>query len=1273
MHFSDTLEAVLFVRTSTLSVLATVLATLAISGDITFPGSLGIPASIATAQDDWSLTRQRPRTTPRGSTVRPRASRTNPTADPQVRNRQLLNRYEQVYTRQPQDTFAVDRIFELSTALPTGVRGYVEARLESQPGYMTSLLAGHLFARLGDGLAAREHLVRATQQDERRPEAYEALGRLLVEQGQLDAGADALGKALALAPRSRQVDLLQALVDVHLRAKDVDAAEAKFEQMRKLRGSDLDNLIEFSRSLEQAGFTARAIAKLREAEKTANRSPSSLHRALGEMELQVGRVEQAKDDLWKAHQTARDSGMRAEVETLLFEAYRQSGALSELSERLATRTHSIRTRIRIREELGQSKEAIELYRKALRSDPRDEELRAGLVRALQRSGDAQGAVREQTTLLERSSRPGEHVARFAELVAMVSSRADALKVLRRLAQTRRGDADLYRALAELYARWNLSAEYGEALAQLAKIDGRDPSNLEALGRYRFEAGDRDGALAIWRGVLQHMPGLSGRVRFAQILMTNGLFREAAQVYRDLLKTHPNSPEVVRGLGDACDASQNYACASEAWEQAIALASEGSAKQRQARSMLVTSWLRGQVAAREGGRLKKALVAEPNNLEHARQLLELLRRQGARHLEEAERLALSLTEKVPSDISVWQDLERIRLARGDRQGAIEALEAQARLEPQHATTALRRMVEHAEAVYKDEQALVYAERAVKLAPRNAESHRMLGRLLQKRGRIREAIQRYEKALELDPRLLPVYGVLSELYRSEKDLRAAATVCRRFLEQAPEDDLVDAAFRSCVDMSLDAGVVGPLEGVLLALTYEHPERAIFRRALLELYGRPERTEALTARALRPALDALLDPSPAQRSLGIAILLKLRQAQSVAPLLALAARTDDEPLLRYEALSAAVEIASPEQAAMFVDFSRQADGELQLLGAWAVFAKMQAPLAKAETSEERLMGALALAARGKSLETASVALLRRWADETRPSAVRTAVTMALGATDDNLGHAATSKVSPDAVGWLRLAISRSEASRQLLADYWARGERDALTALLFSYLRETTFLLPAPRFAERENTYVRRVAEQMLSETTERFAEQQSWTQVVSFLGTWAESADAVASLRGGRDLKIACGHVVPALLSLASCRELSEPLRTALETFEAAISRRAMQSEVAVPRVTEVLVAAATEESSELARRALRSSDTPQRWAILLALGDRPEVADDLVAELTELARHGQKWEERWAAVQALPRSARTRPLLQVVAKRDRNAMVRSAAKAKLAGFKGRSSR
>lgn len=1225
------------------------------------------------AQDDWSLTRERPRPSPGGATVRrrPKPAAVGHADDPSARNKQLLARYERVFERQPQDTFAIDRIFELVSVLPGGVRKYVQEKLSTDSGYPARLLAGHLLARLGDGVAAKERYREATAIAENRPEAHAALGRLLVEQGQLNEGAKELESALALSKGHQRGVLLQYLVELHLQNRNLDGARARFEQLRKLGGGGVQPVLDFALALERAGFRQEAIQNLRNLAAGVGRGKSSVFRVLGEMELQGGQLQHARENLWSAHRTARDSGMRAEIEELLFEAYRQSGELGALSRALEKTPHSIKTSIRISEELGASKQAIELYRKALHSSPHDEQLRIGLVRALQRSGDAEGAVREQTALLRHSRQPAEHVVRFAELVSATKSRAEALKVLREVAKSRRTDADFYRALAELYARWNLGTDYGEALTQLAKIDGGDPSNLEALGRYRYEAGDRDGALDVWRGVLRNRPGLSGRVRYAQILMSNGLFREAAEEYRDLLKGNPKSLEVVRGLGEACDAARDYACAADAWQKAIALAPDGGATQRQARAMLITSWLRGQSASRERKRLKKVVEAEPSNLEAARQLLELLRRQGQRYLPEAEELAMELTKRLPSDLSLWQDLERIRLAQGDRKGAIDALEAQARLEPQRATSALARMVDHAEAIYEDEQALRYAERAVKLSPRNAESHQLLGRLLQKRGKTKEAIAHYEKALELDPRQLPVYGVLSELYRAEKNLGAAATVCRQFLKQAPEDDLVEAAFRSCVDMSLDADSVGPLEGVLLALTYEHPERAIFRRALLELYARPERTEALSERALRPALDALLDSSPVQRSLGIALLRKLKQSQAVPPLLALAARGDDEPLLRYEALSAAVEIAAPEQAPIFVEFSHTAEGELQLPAAWAAFAKMRQPLFLAETSNEQLLAALEVVASGTKPDAVHVQSLRRWLAGHRLSVTRTAIAMALGASDGEWSGEKMPTVSPDPVGWIRLGLAKTTEGRLALANNWSLGDRDALVALLFSFLDDPSFDLPAPRFGEREAAYMRRVAERMLGEVALGKSDQTSWARLVSFLADWASHAENATALRGGRDLKIMCGRLAPSLMPSPGCGALQPGLDKALERFESTLAKRAIEVRGEVPRVTEILVAAASPESGRLAERALSSDDEQQRWAILLVLAERPEVGARLVPQLSRIAKTGRRWEERWAAVQALSLTARTRALLQAIAKKDPNAMVRSAAQAKLASLYGSS--
>ena len=288
----------------------------------------------------------------------------------------------------------------------------------------------------------------------------------------------------------------------------------------------------------------------------------------------------------------------------------------------------------------------------------------------------------------------------------------------------------------------------------------------------------------------------------------------------------------------------------------------------------------------------------------------------------------------------------------------------------------------------------------------------------------------------------------------------------------------------------------------------------------------------------------------------------------------------------------------------------------------------------------------------------------------AVRNAIAIAIGTRNKEWSGEGMPSVAPDAVGWVRLALAATNEGRTALADNWALGEREALNALLFSFLSKRSFELPAPRFGEREAAYVRRVAELMLSKVTFEYADTPSWVRTISFLSSWAASAEHVMQLRGGRDLKIVCSHIAPGLFVELRCDSLAPELERALEQFERAISKRAYAQKGIVPQVTEILVAAATPESGELARRALFSASAHQRWSILLALSSRPQVAQKLTPQLSKLAEKGQRWEERWAAVQALPVNKRTEVLLRRVLKEDPNAMVRSAAQAKLRGAKSR---
>jgi HEAT repeat protein len=145
-------------------------------------------------------------------------------------------------------------------------------------------------------------------------------------------------------------------------------------------------------------------------------------------------------------------------------------------------------------------------------------------------------------------------------------------------------------------------------------------------------------------------------------------------------------------------------------------------------------------------------------------------------------------------------------------------------------------------------------------------------------------------------------------------------RRVVRGAPDDELVARAARLSAQINLGRGTLESLEQDLLPLAIGQPQRPIYRRLLVEIYGSltfglvqrvrhstPEEAEdtraalaRIGARAVKPLLDALADQDVAQQRVAIDVLGYVQNRNAAPPLFAFATGPA-EPVLRARALIA------------------------------------------------------------------------------------------------------------------------------------------------------------------------------------------------------------------------------------------------------------------------------------------------------------------------------------------------------------------------------------
>ncbi|MBX3252176.1 MAG: tetratricopeptide repeat protein, partial [Myxococcales bacterium] len=852
----------------------------------------------------------------------------------------LIARYRGVLLADPKRGFAFQRWLELYRGRDGNLDGLVrELRAEVEAdarAFAPRVLLGHVLADLGRGVDARALYEEALRL---RPDAAGprvALADLLRE---ADAARAASLYAEALE-RTRddesRAELLRQLGDLALDAGDWDAARRWYDRLAGGRAGTVYLKTELARALAARGERERAIAEYERVLtqlRGDNRVLPPVLRELAEVQLDAGRSDDAVATLGRALRLAGPgSGVRREILDVLAEAHRRADRLPELIAELsrARDFDSVELVGRLHDELGDTDAALDAYRRALRADPRSVDTRVRLVRLLSRSGRIEDVVAEYRELVRVAPREPRFVVELAQLLMQTGKRDEALRLAAQTGQRNPRDVGVHQALAELYARWGEDALATRAIATLVRIDPRDPAHLVALGEQQLAEGNEAAARATWRRILA-VGGAEAHATLAAVLADHDFLDDAEQQWREALRADESRVEWVRGLAAVLERprvrerpDQRRARDEEAtrwWQKVLEVATEEGAR-REARQRIVGVWSRRNELPGKVREWRTRFDATPPDLEAGRFLAEAYLRQRPRAVAEAEGVLARLVQLAPGEVESLKSLERVRTARGDLAGAIEVLERLVDADPRRAAQYLQRMAAHAHALYRDADAVRYAAAAVERTPDDAEGHRRLGELYRQRQDTDRAIASYRRALELDDRLFATYFDLAELLLARGEVDEAAGLYRAVVRTTPDDDFVARAGRAALQIHLGAGSLEALERELLPLAIGQPRRPIFRRLVVELYdswvpelARRAASDAaardelrrVSQRALKPLLEALADPDPAQQRIAVDALALAGTTNAAEPLLA--AAEGSGPLdLRARALAAAGAIAAP-----------------------------------------------------------------------------------------------------------------------------------------------------------------------------------------------------------------------------------------------------------------------------------------------------------------------------------------------------------------------------
>lgn len=924
----------------------------------------------------------------------------------------LIARYRNIVLQQPGAQFPLQRLAALYRERDGNLDQLIaefEARA-AQPGadqYGALVALSGVYVEASRHDRAEQTYERAIQLDPKNPLALLALARLYEQRGDKTRARELFERALpGITSAQEKEQTLRLLMALSLDEKQYDKARGYHEELVKAAKGSFFVRAELGRELLLRADYPQAEQELRELVKAAAGDHRALAPALRDLGLALarqGKHDEALSVLQRALGISRnESGIRREVLETMVEVYRARQQLGELIAILEKEQGDYqRTRLLagLYEETGRIDQAIAAYRKALSLNRTDLESRLKLVQLLQIQGELGAAIEEHKALVRAAPHNPDFVLQLAEAMLQQGNKQGALRELQELERRSGNDEPTLTALVDFYERMGETQHSLRLLQRLAEGGRVDPTHVVELGNRYYREGDEQKALATWRRILVLVPDRArAQHTLGEVYLEHDRAEEALAALEEAVELAPNERRYKKSLALALERTgagaskklrrERHERARKLWEELLASAGGDHRQEQEARQHIVTLW---SLAGTLSGRIKpleRNLAAEPPDLSAGRLLGEIYLR--LRRLEDAERVLTVVTEAARGDVSSALRLERVLVMQRKLDKAIQVLKRLTDADPKRAREYYQRMSQYAAESYRDDDAIEYARRAVELSPDDATGHENLADMYRKRQDIERAIAEYRKAIAKNDRAFPVYFELAELLFSQEQYPEADRLLRRVMRSAVDEELVARATRLSMQINLAGGTLSALEQELLPIALSNPQKPVYRRLLVEIYGAlafplVERLEnpdpkvqqearaelrQIGQRAVKPLLDALSDQRDTQQRVAIELLTVLENKSATAALFAYAT-SDAEPDLRVRAMIAA---GAPADPGMLARFERLLvpDGEVRvdegdpvsiaavwgisrLDGAGATRVKLE--LLKAESPSARALAALSL----------------------------------------------------------------------------------------------------------------------------------------------------------------------------------------------------------------------------------------------------------------------------------------------------------------------------
>jgi len=992
---------------------------------------------------------------------------------------EALQKYREMLEEDPSEGYVLESLLN-KVGRGAQLDGLIEdyrRRIDENPDDADlRLVLGHLLKAQRKWKQAIDQYDRAAEIAPDRPQPYASRGDAYLQLRETDRAQADFERALdRIESADERERLLRKLANLSVQQRQFEAADTYYRRLIELKSGDRYLRQEYASTLMEAQQYERAAEQFQQVVDASTNVGDRISalKSLGDAYKQMGRMEEAVATYRRGMSMVRAGNWRhEELRDRVISVRRQQDRLEEL---VATyrrdfgRPNYRQAMLlgRLHDEIGEVERAISNFERARDLRPGDPDPREKLIELWRRQGDDDRVREGYRELIDVA--PGESQYYF-ELVRLNMRRGDddrARTWLNRIRGRFSRQPDVIVRVAETYLKYGWESGALEVYRQLTDIEPDNPNYIISYGETLYRNGDLEKAVQTWERLTQsRLEEADARARLGQVFSEHGMYERAISQYQQAVDRQPDDLEYRRGLASTFERAKKWRRAESTWREVLDRV-DTPRKRSEARGRIIDIY-------RKQHRLRSKLDefrAEFDGTDSSREAGYFLA-EGHLQLGQFER-ALDVYERLvemdgavdDNDVEALLALERIHRQRGNWEEAIEYLEDLAELRPKHRPDYYHRIAEISLRLYRDEQAVEYAMRAVDANPQNADAYARLAEVYRKMGRTGEAIDAYREAWRLNERAFDHAMELGELLEGRGERREALTLYRRVTREADDRARILEAARRAIDLAEQTDQLVDLERSLAQLIFSGRQESVYRKVMLELYermlspwesnfqqdsgesdeGDPAGRRGVASRAAPILVDALNSDDISQRAVAVRLLGQLRDQSAAVPLARMV--VDPSEPLRMAAAAALVRTGTSKAGGTLRAGLDVSDPEVREATIWAMGhvggetarTELMKVLVDGENSEERALAAVGL---GRIGGEGVVAALRERlsADGTVSESLQIGIYWALGQLDDPAAISTLATGLDDGSTRPRTVAARSlgriggpEAVERLLQHLW------------------------------------------------------------------------------------------------------------------------------------------------------------------------------------------------------------------------------------------------